>query len=213
MTRKWVVAGILFLLVAAAVPLLAWQNTSTLLRPPLVASPGAAQRFAPAAPVAGYMMLEGTRQGKFKGSAGIKGLEDSIAIQRFDYEIVSPRDTATGMATGKRQHKPIRIIKEWDASTPMLFQALTTNEVLKTAKFSFYRPTPTGQSELFQVVTLTNASVTGIKQFTGDPSVNIIPRIPADTARFEEVSFVFQKIEIENKPAGTTAVDDFSAAR
>jgi hypothetical protein len=34
--------------------------------------------------------------------------------------IQSPRDPASGQATGKRQHKPISISKEWDANTPML---------------------------------------------------------------------------------------------
>jgi hypothetical protein len=36
------------------------------------------------------------------------------------YQVTSPRDAASGLATGKRQHKPITIIKEWDAATPQL---------------------------------------------------------------------------------------------
>ena len=35
-------------------------------------------------------------------------------------DIVSPRDAASGQASGKRQHKPVKIVKEWDANTPML---------------------------------------------------------------------------------------------
>jgi hypothetical protein len=35
-------------------------------------------------------------------------------------EVVSPRDAASGQASGKRMHKPIKITKEWDANTPML---------------------------------------------------------------------------------------------
>lgn len=43
-------------------------------------------------------------------------------------EVVSPRDSASGLATGKRQHKPVlsrvegpmTITKEWDATTPQL---------------------------------------------------------------------------------------------
>lgn len=34
--------------------------------------------------------------------------------------VQSPRDAASGQATGKRTHKPIRITKEWDASTPQM---------------------------------------------------------------------------------------------
>lgn len=35
-------------------------------------------------------------------------------------EVVAPRDAATGQASGKRQHKPIKIVKEWDAASPQL---------------------------------------------------------------------------------------------
>jgi hypothetical protein len=34
--------------------------------------------------------------------------------------IVSPRDSASGMASGKRQYAPVKIIKEWGAASPQL---------------------------------------------------------------------------------------------
>lgn len=37
--------------------------------------------------------------------------------------VVSPRDSASGLPTGKRQHKPMVITKELDKSTPVLMQA------------------------------------------------------------------------------------------
>jgi hypothetical protein len=33
------------------------------------------------------------------------------------YSVKSPRDAASGQATGKRQHAPIRIVKEWESSS------------------------------------------------------------------------------------------------
>jgi len=38
----------------------------------------------------------------------------------FEQEIVSPRDAASGLPTGKRQHKPFVITKELDKSSPVL---------------------------------------------------------------------------------------------
>ena len=35
------------------------------------------------------------------------------------YEI-KPRDAASGMATGKRMHKPVTFVKEWGAASPQL---------------------------------------------------------------------------------------------
>ena len=34
--------------------------------------------------------------------------------------IVSPRDSATGMATGRRQYAPVKFVKEWGAASPDL---------------------------------------------------------------------------------------------
>ena len=36
------------------------------------------------------------------------------------HAITGPRDAASGMATGKRMHKPFTITKEWSASSPLL---------------------------------------------------------------------------------------------
>lgn len=36
--------------------------------------------------------------------------------------IISPRDAASGMPTGKRQHAPVTFVKEWGPATPQLAQ-------------------------------------------------------------------------------------------
>jgi len=41
-------------------------------------------------------------------------------LKQVHYTVKSPRDSASGLATGKRMHKPFTIVKEWDAATPML---------------------------------------------------------------------------------------------
>ncbi len=44
---------------------------------------------------------------------------DGAAASAVYYTVKSPRDRATGQASGKRMHKPFIIIKEWGPSTPM----------------------------------------------------------------------------------------------
>jgi hypothetical protein len=34
--------------------------------------------------------------------------------------VQSPRDSASGMASGRRQHAPVKFVKEWGAATPQL---------------------------------------------------------------------------------------------
>lgn len=43
---------------------------------------------------------------------------DGACTIEFDQEIVSPRDAASGLPTGKRMHKPFTITKELDQSFP-----------------------------------------------------------------------------------------------
>lgn len=45
---------------------------------------------------------------------------DGSCTISFEQEIVSPRDPASGLPTGKRMHKPFVITKELDKSSPML---------------------------------------------------------------------------------------------
>ena len=167
-----------------------------------------------------YISIEGQKQGKFKGESGRgapseEGTDndrslgsDKIAGVRFVSETSSPRDVATGHASGKRTHKPILITKEWGAASPQLFQALVTNENLKSVLFEFVKTNAKGEEEIYHTITLTNAAVSNIKSYldltdtTGDAY---------DAHELEDVSFVFQKIEMENKEGKTQAVDSWQA--
>ena len=54
-------------------------------------------------------------------------------VRAAHYTITSPRDSASGMASGKRTHKPLKVVKEWDAATPLLMKVKPTYNV-KEAK-------------------------------------------------------------------------------
>jgi hypothetical protein len=42
----------------------------------------------------------------------------------FGYSVKSPRDAASGQASGKRQHKPFTFVKEIDKSSPTLMKTM-----------------------------------------------------------------------------------------
>lgn len=152
-----------------------------------------------------YMIIEGTSQGKFKGESPRKNHKDKIPILAFDYEVQSPRDSATGAAAGTRQHKPVTVTKEWGASSPQLFQAVTTNEVLKSVTFEFYRTTPEGKEDQHYSIKLTNATVCNHHKY-----VDMVKHSEdKDTHELEAVSFTFQKIDVESKWGKSMASDDW----
>ena len=154
-----------------------------------------------------YISIRGEKQGAFKGdAAGAKRAKGKIGGVKFSMETTSPRDVATGQATGKRTHKPIVITKAWDAASPQLYNALVDNETLKTVLFEFMKTDPAGKEIVYYTVTLTNANVSNLHSYV-DLTDTSGDRY--DAHALEDVSFVFQKIEIENKESSTVAIDDW----
>jgi type VI secretion system secreted protein Hcp len=114
-----------------------------------------------------------------------------LKITGFSHEVVSPRDPATGLATGRRQHKPFTITKELDASSPLLLNSLYTNETLTSVLIGLLRPS--GQT--MATVKLTNAQVSDDVQ----------------NGNTETISFTYQKIDWTWTDSGVTASDDWEA--
>lgn len=158
-----------------------------------------------------YVTIEGKKQGAFKGESVRAAHAAKIAGLSYEHEIVSPRDIASGQASGKRQHYPIKITKEWGPASPQLMVALTTNEALPKVLFEFYKTTPEGVEEVYYKITLTNATISRIKYVTGagESAGTAKTQASYDTHELEEVSFTYQKIEVENTGGQTMAVDDW----
>jgi len=148
-----------------------------------------------------YLTLTGAKQGPIKGGVTVKGHEGAIAVAAVAYGIVSPRDPASGLPTGKRIHEPVTITKAIDPSTPQLLEALVTNETLTTAKIDFLQPAAgsAGALALALTITLTNAAISAVRSDW------------SDTPNSEQVQFVYQKIEVTWVPTGKTAVDQWNS--
>src|SRR5205814_7916595 len=78
--------------------------------------------------------VQAQKQGAFKGEIAMRDetIKAGGRTELLDlrYEMDSPRDAATGLASGKRIYKPLTIVKRFGASSPQYLQALSTNEVL-----------------------------------------------------------------------------------
>lgn len=148
-----------------------------------------------------YLQATGQKQGKIRGSVTKKGHENKIAVLSWSHEIVSPRDAASGLPTGKRQHKPILITKEIDKSTPLLFQALVDNEKLTSVELAvFADDDKTGTTPIY-TVRLTNAEISQIRMETQGEG--------KDAKEVMVISLVYQKIEWVWNDGGITAMDDW----
>lgn len=164
-----------------------------------------------------YVKIEGTHQGVFKGEVPQGKHKDKIAGIAFEYSVSSPRDIHTGAATGTREHKPVRITKEWGAATPQIFAACVTNEVLKKVTIEFIKKASDGKEHVFHSIKLTNATVMKVEQFSAPKSADAggsstaVHTSSADLREMETVSLTFSKIELENLDGQTSAEDDWNA--
>lgn len=144
-----------------------------------------------------YLKLTGQKQGDIKGSVTQKGREGKIMVIAVTHEIISPRDSASGLPTGKRQHRPFVITKELDKSTPLLFSALVNNENIPSWELQFFTPHiqpgsgAAGMEVNHYTVRLTNASIIDIKSvMLNNKNFEL-----AKFAEYEEVAFTYQKIQ------------------
>jgi len=159
-----------------------------------------------------YLTLTGQKQGKIKGSVTQKGRVDMIEVMGAFHTIVSPRDAASGLPTGKRMHKHYGILQEVDIATPLLFNALVNNENITTWKLDYYssqigndRTTATALEQNFFSVELVNASIASI-------DFRMANNKHPDLMKFKEyleVAYVYQKITWTWIKGGVTASDDW----
>ena len=155
-----------------------------------------------------FMSVTAQAQGVLRGDAGKAAPEGKMSALRFRYQVLTAVDTATGRASGRRQHKPVVITKLWSAASPQLFQALVNNENLPEVVIDFVATDANGIVVLTHRVRLVNAKVVDIAHSTEVPSemLKVPPR------QIEDVSFTFQRIELEDTAGKIAAVDDMRTA-
>jgi len=154
-----------------------------------------------------YLKLKGQKTGEIKGSVTQKGREGKIMVIAVSHEIVSPRDPASGLPTGKRMHKPMVITKALDKATPLLYNVLTNNENIQEWQLQFWRPSATGAEQQHFTIKLTNANIASIAfRMPNNKHPDLMK-----FAEYEEIAFTYQKIEWTWTDGGITAMDDWES--
>ena len=136
-----------------------------------------------------HLTLQGEKQGNIEGSCDMQGREKSILVYGVNHGIVIPRSPTDGLATGKRVHGSLSIIKEYDMSSPKLHQALCTGEHLKKLTLKWYRITKMGTEEHYFSHQLEDAIIVSITPFM--PTTLLSENDPY--RHMEQVSFTYKK--------------------
>jgi type VI secretion system secreted protein Hcp len=156
-------------------------------------------------PLPGHLTLTGEEQGAIEGSCEWEGREDTILVQAFDHVVELPTDDR-GIASGRRVHRPIVITKEIDRSTPMLYQALCTGELLTDMELEWYRIDGTGDEELYYTMSMFNGIITKIRPWVP----NVLDQNNSHLKHMEDVHISYEKIIWTWEPDGVEFEDAWS---
>jgi len=162
-----------------------------------------------------YAWFEGANQGAIEGWGSWPGEDDqegregSSLIQQFDHEITIPRDPQSGLASGRRVHHPVRIVKRLDKASPKLLQALCQGERFTTVTFKWFRTDPTGAGgqQHYFTTELQEAVICQMKQWFPITS----DQAKSNYSHFEDVAFTYRKIIWTWEDGGIQTEDDWKA--
>jgi type VI secretion system secreted protein Hcp len=162
-----------------------------------------------------YVWFTGVQQGKIEGWGSWTGEDDQVGregsslVQQFNHDVTIPRDPQSGLASGRRVHHPIQIVKRIDKASPKLFQALTQGERFSDVTYKWYRidQSGAGGQQHYFTIKLEEAVLVSMKQW--------FP-ITSDSARsnyshFEDIAMTYRKIIWTWEDGGIQTQDDWKA--
>jgi len=165
-----------------------------------------------------FISIEGATQGLITqgasteesiGNTWQEGHEDEIMVQAIDHAVNLPRDPQSGQPTGQRVHRPFRFTAALNKATPLLYNALTSGEMLTNCEIKWYRTSSAGKREHFFTTRLTDSIIVDI-------DCNLPNAQAAGSADFTQlvtVALSYRKIEWEHVVSGTSGDDDWRAPK
>lgn len=158
-----------------------------------------------------YLKLAGETVGAIKGSVTQRGREGKIMVIAARHELVTPHDPASGLLSGRRQHHPFVITKQVDRSSPLLYAAMTRNELLTLWDLQFWRPSTAGVGAGVErqhyTVKLFRARIAGIALTMPNNNITELAKL----VEYEEVAFVYDSIEWIWSDGAVSAADTWAA--
>ncbi|MHC8314058.1 Hcp family type VI secretion system effector [Pseudomonas sp. LB3P31] len=141
-----------------------------------------------------HLWLRIDEQTKIDGSVDVKDREGSIEVLAHDHKISIATDDNTGKLKGTRVHGPIVFTKEIDASSPLIYKAVTTGQTIKFAEFKWYRTNDDGVETEYYRVELEGVKivkVAGKMYDVKDPSKEKHNHLEEIEFRYEKITWTY----------------------
>ncbi|NHR08165.1 Hcp family type VI secretion system effector [Chromobacterium haemolyticum] len=142
-----------------------------------------------------YMWLKDDGGADIKGSVTVQGRENSVEIVSFGHEVSIPTDGNTGKLTGTRVHAPMRLTKEFDASSPYLYKAVTSGQTLKEVEFKWYQIDDAGSEQEYFNIKLDNVKIVSVAPLmynVKDPAYERYNHLEQVELRYEKITWAYK---------------------
>jgi len=153
-----------------------------------------------------YLWLKDDGGADIKGAVDVKGREGSIEVIGFSHGLSVPTDNNTGKLTGKRNHAPLLIEKEFDSSSPYLYKSVATGQTLMSAEIKWYRINDAGQEVEYFNMFLENVRIVGISPVMH----NIKDQSKEKHNHLECVEFRYEKITWKHNDGNIMFTDSWN---
>jgi type VI secretion system secreted protein Hcp len=140
------------------------------------------------------------------GDSTRANLESFTEINGYNHEVSAPFDPQTGLATGKRQHRPFKIVKEISRSSVDFHNAWVQGQTLKSAELRLYRQSQTGQEVNYYTYRFVGIRIVSIRDWMANNNDSNVLSLPY----MQEISFTYDTIEWTFVQGGVTATDHWS---
>jgi type VI secretion system secreted protein Hcp len=152
-----------------------------------------------------FMKATGADQGPIEGNSTTKGQKGKIELMGIEESLLSPRDIASGLPTGRRVHHPLHVAFKLDKSGPKWFTAIDKNETLKSVEIDCWSGISKGSGigdgsgyKLIYKIELANANVSEIQHFTA-----------VNGELCMKLGFTFEKITLTWADGGIEGTDNW----
>lgn len=129
-----------------------------------------------------------------------------IEVYSFGMNLSVPVDISTGQTRGGRSYKPVRLLKRIDKSTPLIAQALATNQNCEAVIRFFDNDPDQGQTRHFFTITLEQARIVAVMPV----SPSTLDPASANSPFTESVSIAFGIIRFTDEIDSTEFEDNWA---
>ena len=145
--------------------------------------------------------------GEIEGGVTIEDDRDiaqSCEVIEFEHDLYIPTDPQTGLPTGVRMHRPMKLVKTYDQASPILYQACCNGTTLESVTIRWYRIAADGTQEEYFNHLLERVRISKIRACmpnTKDPTKEMLTHLEEISMMYDKITWTFVDGAIETSDA------------